>query len=85
MQIIYRKKFQKAFKKLSEGIQKKFFERLEIFRSDAFHYSLNNHALGGEFLGVRSFNVTGDVRVHYSEVDSVIVLLMIGTHSDLYS
>ncbi len=57
---------------------------LRIFVADQFHYSLNNHALSGEFKGIRSFDVTGDVRVHYEEIDDGIVLLKIGTHAQLY-
>ena len=84
MEIIYRKKFKKAFKKQPKKIQDKFFERIEIFQNDQFHYSLNNHALSGEFEGVRSFDVTGDVRVHYMVVDNIAILLTISTHSELY-
>jgi addiction module RelE/StbE family toxin len=84
MEIVYRKKFKKTFKKQSQKIHNKFFERLEVFKDDPFHYSLNNHALGGEFKGIRSFDITGDIRVHYTETDGVAVFLMIGSHSELY-
>ena len=85
MEIIYRKKFQKAFKKQSDRIQKKFFEKIALLQTDQFHYSLNNHALSGEFKDVRSFDVTSDIRVHYVVVENVAILLMIGSHSELYS
>lgn len=85
MEIIYRKKFKKAFKKQSKKVHDKFFEKIEIFYSDQFHYSLNNHTLHGEFEGVRSFDVTGDIRVHYITIDNIAILLMIGSHSELYS
>lgn len=84
MEIVYRKKFQKAFNKQSQKIQNKFFEKLEVFKNNPFHYSLNDHALGGEFKGVRSFDITGDIRVHYTETNNVAVFLMIGSHSQLY-
>lgn len=84
MQVIYRKKFRKAFQKQTKKVQEKFYVQIELFLKDQFHYSLNNHALGGEFKGARSFDVTGDIRVHYTMVDGVAVLLMIGSHSELY-
>ena len=85
MEIIYRKKFKKSFKKQPKKIQDKFFEKIETFQDDQFHHTLNNHALSGEFEGVRSFDVTGDIRVHYIVVDNVAILLTIDSHSELYS
>ncbi len=85
MEIIYRKKFKKALRKQSLKIQKKFFKIIEIFQDNQFHYSLNNHALTGEFERVRSINITGDVRIHYIVIDDIVILLMIGSHSELYS
>ena len=84
MYIDYHKSFKKSLKKQSKNIQEKFFEKLEIFMENQFHHSLNNHALKGEFLGFRSFDVTGDVRVHYKETVYGIILINIGTHSQLY-
>jgi len=85
MEIIYRKKFKKAFKKQPKKIQDKFFEKIKIFQDDQFHHSLNNHALSGEFKSVRSFDITGDIRVHYIVVDNIAILLIVGSHSELYS
>lgn len=84
MHIRFHKKFKKALQKQPLSIQKKFFEKMEIFVEDQFHYSLNNHALTGPFYGWRSFNITGDVRVHYEEVGNSIILMNIGTHASLY-
>ena len=84
MQIRFHQKFKKALKKQPTKIQKKFFEKMAIFVDDQFHYSLNSHALSGKFIGWRSFNVTGDIRVHYEEAGEVIILMNIGSHSDLY-
>ena len=84
MHISYHKKFKKTLVKQPAKIQEKFFEALDIFVKDPFHYSLNNHALTGEFRGLRSFDVTGDVRVHYEEFSEGVVLISIGTHAQLY-
>lgn len=84
MSIYYSKKFKKSLRKQSISIQDVFYEKLALFRENQFQYSLNNHALSGELKGLRSFNVTGDVRVHYEEVSGDIILIDIGTHSQLY-
>ena len=65
MQIDYHKKFKKALCRQPVKTQNKFFEIFKLFLQDQFDASLNNHALSGKLKGVRSFNVTGDVRVHY--------------------
>ena len=84
MHIEYHRNFKKALKNQSNKIQKKFLERLNIFGEDQLHYSLNNHALSGKFLGTRSFDVTGDIRVHYEETNYGVILIDIGIHSQLY-
>jgi len=85
MKIDYHRRFRKAFERLPKKVQKKFFARLNFFIEDQFHPSLNNHALHGKSVGTRSFDVTGDVRVHYEEITDGVVLMDIGTHSQLYS
>ncbi len=84
MQIRFHKKFIKSFDKQPKAIQNKFKLKFMIFQNDQFHYSLNNHALTGKFIGTRSFNVTSDIRVHYEEVEGGIVLMNIGSHAQLY-
>lgn len=84
MNIEYHRNFKKALRRQSRKIQQKFFERMHVFTEDQFHYSLNNHALGGAFQGTRSFDVTGDIRVHYEELRDRLVLMNIGTHAQLY-
>ena len=84
MHIRYHNNFKKALGSQPAKIQKRFFEALAIFAEDQFHYSLNNHALQGEFKGWRSINVTGDVRVHFIENAGMITLMDIGTHAQLY-
>lgn len=84
MHIAYHRNFKKALRKQPRKIQQRFLERMNVFAEDQFHYSLDNHALSGKFQGTRSFDVTGDVRVHYEETDDGVVLMNIGTHSQLY-
>lgn len=84
MEIIYRKKFKKQFSKQSKNIQNKFFERIELLIKDELNLTLNNHELNGEFKGIRSFNATGDIRVHFIKSESIYIILRIGSHTDLY-
>jgi addiction module RelE/StbE family toxin len=84
MNIVFHKNFKKALQKQSQKVQIKFKEAFKIFEEDQFHYSLNNHALTGKFKGWRSINITGDVRVHYEEIEYGIILMDIGSHSELY-
>ena len=81
----FHKIFKKQIHKLPKRIQEQFVKRMHLFLDNPFEQMLNNHALKGEFEGKRSFNITGDIRVIYEEIDADTVLfLMIGTHSELY-
>ncbi|MCB9805834.1 type II toxin-antitoxin system mRNA interferase toxin, RelE/StbE family [Candidatus Nomurabacteria bacterium] len=84
MLIFRHKNFKKALQNQPKKVQSKFKEKMKIFVEDQFHYSLNNHALTGKHKGLRSINITGDIRVHYEEMKDGIVLIDIGSHSELY-
>jgi addiction module RelE/StbE family toxin len=84
MEIYFHRNFKKSILKQPKKIQTNFKDKFRVFQNDQFHYSLNNHALSGKFKGFRSFDVTGDVRVHYYENKNRIVFVKIGTHAQLY-
>lgn len=84
MQIFLRKQFEKDLKKLSPKIYQQFRKRFDLFVIDPFYPLLNNHILKGDYVGFRSININGDVRVIYIEKDGDIYFLSIGTHSELY-
>ncbi len=84
MKFQFHKNFKKALQKQPRKIQIKFKEKFKIFENDKFHHSLNNHALIGKFKGIRSINITGDVRVHYEEINDVVIFINIDNHSELY-
>jgi addiction module RelE/StbE family toxin len=85
MRITFHKKFRKKYAKLQKGECKQCDERLLLFEQDPFHPTLNNHALTGEYLGLRSINITGDLRAHYAEVaEGEVIFVDIDTHSNLY-
>ena len=86
MVIIYSKRFKKQFKKLRQNEKKKFEERVCVFIKNNSDPILNNHVLHGKLSRYRSFNVTGDLRVYYEQVEKDTVLFVdIDTHSNLYS
>lgn len=85
MNVILHRGFVKSYKKLRPADRKKFKERRNIFLADPFHALLQNHPLHGKYAGYLSFNVTGDIRVVYRELNlETVVFVEIGTHSELY-
>jgi addiction module RelE/StbE family toxin len=80
----FSKRFRKNCAKLPAAVQHKLSERLELFEQDPFHPALKNHALGGEYEGCRSINVTGNYRAIYYEQNGVYFFLRVGTHPELY-
>ena len=85
MVILPTKKFTKQFKKLSAKRKDQSFEKVEIFKRNRSGYTLQDHALHHELEGLRSFSVTGDIRVVYKVLeDDVFQFIQIGTHNRLY-
>ena len=83
--IIYTKAFYKSLKKKDKFVQNKARERIKIFREDPFNVLLNNHSLAGEHQNERSFNVTGDVRIIFYNInENTACFTEIGTHPELY-
>jgi len=86
MTILLHKKFKKKYKKLPRGEQNKFKEKRDLFLRDSSHPQLNNHSLHGKLSHYRSFNVTGDIRVLYEQVEEdTVIFVDIDTHSNFYS
>ena len=84
MEVEYSRPFIKAYKKAPLYIQEAFDNRLKLFLSNSHHPFLRNHPLTGDLQGRRSFNVTGDWRTIFKETENGILLIGIGTHSQLY-
>ena len=92
MKASFHRNFKKSYRKLPPKIREQFKAKLRIFLSDPFHPLLNNHALHGEYAGIRSINITGDYRAWYGAPvvsprggNAEIEFIIIGTHSELYS
>ncbi len=85
MKIRYHRRFIKGFQKLPAKIQEKCFERLELFQRQPFHPLLNNHSVESAYPNWRSINITGDYRALFEvQQESVVVFMLVGTHSELY-
>ena len=85
MKIAKSKRFDKQYSKLSKKVKLQVDERLRLFVYEPNSPLLRIHSLVGEFAGLKSFNVNSDVRVIYEqEADIIIILVAVGTHSQLY-
>jgi len=84
--IILHKNFEKRYAKLPEKLKKAFKVRKDLFLENPDDPRLAIHALHGAYKGYESFNVTGDVRVVFKELQkAVFIFADIGTHDELYS
>ena len=85
MEIFLHRNFEKKYVKLRLSEKKKFRERRDIFLNNPYNPILNNHALGGKYQGIRSINITGDLRVVFSVIkDDEMLFIDIDTHNNLY-
>lgn len=80
----YTSRFRRSFKKRPVQVQARIEERIRRFMADPKDQLLRDHALSGSLDGLRSFSVTGDIRVLYEMVGKDLYLLDVGTHSELY-
>lgn len=87
MRITTTKKFDKKVKKQKKKIQSEFKKRIKLFILNQNNPTLNTHKLsGGNLKGLWSFNLSGDIRVIFDKSQKgVIILVDIGSHSELYS
>lgn len=85
MIIKFHKFFEKKYKKLSSSLKRKADQKLEFFLDNPFEETLNNHALKGKYLGYRSINLTGDLRMIYKNISPDIALFSnIDNHGNLF-
>lgn len=85
MKLFFRRGFEKNLKNAPQKIQDAFYDRLDLFLNDQYHFLLRNHRLFGFYNGKRSINVTSDWRALYSVDDKGDVYFShLGRHADLY-
>ncbi|TSC75530.1 MAG: translation repressor RelE [Parcubacteria group bacterium Gr01-1014_30] len=83
--MFFHKHFDKRFAKLPIKIQRKALEIIQLFRKEPYAQILDNHALGGKYLGLRSIDITGDFRAIYDPLaDDSAHFVDVGKHSQLY-
>jgi addiction module RelE/StbE family toxin len=85
MEILFHKRFNKQYRKLSPKLQLRTDRRIKLFISNLFHQQLNDHPLSGKYAGFWSINITGDYRaIYYFLGDNKVEFVIIDTHSNLY-
>lgn len=86
MEIIFKRKFLKQYKKLRKSDQKKVDDALELFGNNPFEPKLKNHALLGKLDGERSISAAFDLRIIFETYDNylVVTMLNVGTHNQVY-
>ena len=82
MRILYLKRFERQFKKLSIDIQHLAVEMENIFRKDPFDHRLKTHKLHGRLQGLWAFSVNQNVRVIFEfKNDQTVWYYSIGNHN----
>src|SRR5665647_1719940 len=86
MRTEFSKRFMKRYRQLRVADQKRFDQRLDLWKVDPNNKSLGVHKLKGDYAGFYSMNIGGDLRALYKVLDdgSVVLFDFIGTHSQLY-
>ena len=85
MQIETHKRYDKMWAKLNRKQQLQVLATLKILIASRYDQKLRVHQLKGKYYPQYSISVGGDLRIHYLKVsDQRIVLMMVGTHSQLY-
>jgi len=85
IKIEYTKRFRKQYSRLNPKIREQFKKRQRLWLNDPYNTQLHLHMLTGEYAGLYSINVTGDIRALYEKIDDTYVIFgFIGTHSQLY-
>lgn len=87
--ITYNKSFLKAYEKITRSnlkIKTKIKEKIRLFSENPSSPILKDHALVGDMDSLRSFSITGDVRIIYSYnvKENTVIFLDIGTHNQVY-
>ena len=87
MEVKYHKSFIKNYNNRFQGNKNFKFQyekRLRLFIKTSENPILKDHALKGKKIGLRSFSITGDIRVIYLLKNKIAYFLDIGTHNQVY-
>lgn len=88
IEVAFSSSFKRAFKKNIAGnasLERRFWERVELFQRNPFDPKLRTHKLSGKLKGLWSFSIECDLRVVFSfaEQDKAI-FADIGSHKEVY-
>ena len=76
--------FDRHYRKLSKQVKEAAEKKEILFRSDAFHSSLETHKLHGKEKDVWAFSINKKYRIKFAFITTGVVLFLdIGTH-DIY-
>ena len=85
MMIKTHRQYEKAWAKLSKKQQTKTLETIQLFLKAPSHPSLRLHQLKGDYYPQYSLSAGGDLRIHLLiSGEDTVVLMTVGTHSQLY-
>jgi addiction module RelE/StbE family toxin len=86
MKIIYRKRFDKQYRKLSPKLKHAVADVIEIFIDDPSDVRIDNHPLKGKMKGKPAIAVMFDLRIVFEQHDNyaIVVMLEVGTHNQVY-
>ncbi|HEY6327726.1 MAG TPA: type II toxin-antitoxin system mRNA interferase toxin, RelE/StbE family [Blastocatellia bacterium] len=88
MEIAFSSSFKKALRKRiasDPGVEARFWERVEMFKTNPFDPRLRTHKLSGKLKDLWSFGVEYDLRVIFHFVDDQRAYFIdIGTHKEVY-
>lgn len=85
MQIETHKQYEKMWVKLNTKQQYQVMAALRLFVANPRNPKLRLHQLKGKYYPQYSISAGADLRVHFAQVgETRIVLMLVGTHSQLY-
>ena len=85
MQIQTHKHYDKMWAELSRSQQLQVLAALKLFATNQNKKQLRVHQLGGKYYPQYSLTAAEDLRVHFLELrKNKVVLMMVGTHDQLY-
>lgn len=85
MIIVPSKYYNKLFRKLDAKKQTKATNAIKLFMTKPEASKLRLHQLKGNYYPQYSISAGGDLRIHFHRVsDDKIILMAVGTHSQLY-
>ncbi|HET9174084.1 MAG TPA: hypothetical protein VFN56_02265 [Candidatus Saccharimonadales bacterium] len=86
MRIETHKQYDKMWARLSRKQQIQVLAALKLFLEGQYKEKLRVHQLKGKYFPQYSISAGGDLRIHFLQLDEdKIVLMMVGTHNQLYS